>query len=880
VNLVTGLDERQRRAVGAAAETLVVLTGPPGSGKTTALVARAASLAADPSLALERIIVSSPVPQAGPLRALVRDAAGPERSAEIEGVPWIGGDLATVAHAILAENALASQLALDLRLIDEEEAEIAFERAGASLFALEWTEFVSAEIDPELAGMRAPERFAAAALRLFRKLRTALIGPEEFLDRSLRGAVEFYSSPPNFADPALLGATRDEYRASLGVDAQELQRQRLREVDLAKVLGRLYQSYLDELVKAGCLTPPDAIAEATRLLCERPEIAQRCRTRFVAALIDDAQDLTLGAVRFLQALFGKELAGVTLAGDRDQATQTLAGARPQLVFSLPATTIELDGSYRARPAVVAAARAALGTAQPLRGAGSVTLFRGRTQAEEAAFIADEIASLLAGGTAPDDIALVVRSFVWMRIYRDPLTAAGVPVKLRGAIDLYDEPDVEDALALLWSAHDPFRHEWLLRALATPTVRLNDLGLYLLCGEPSNPQTALFELRDDGDSVRSRWDRRRNLRLALNVVRGDRDADLDEATRAVVTAFRRRRAAWERTLLEARPEDAAARIIVEGGLRGAVRGESAARAALRDDLLDALLRRIAAYVRRDARRTLGDFLTYVERTSLADRPPFDAVGTAGVEIGSVDALKGREFAHVFVCNLRAGAFPAYYSPDSFLFSTTYGVIPKDNVGDAETARTAKFTWYSHHAKLKELYTGEDRRALFCAIARAREGVTLTASGRPTRGIGAPEFLAELQAASLPFAEDRTGGWRPRRERSNFTLPERVRSGVHRDPACGPPLVIAGVAELQLAQRCPACARRALLARAALATAPAGHEEAFENGIVDGIPDGTSAVSALGLTSPQDVERLLHALESGEPSRDCTRCVESSAADAPL
>jgi len=764
VNAAMGLDDQQRGVVAAPGEALVILTGAPGSGKTTALLRRAAArIAADPSISLERFILTSPLPRAGRLRTLVHEVIDPVRHRELESIPWLGGELATLAHAILAENALAAQLALDLTLIDEDESEIAFERAGASLFALEWTEFVSAEIDPELAGMRAPERFAAAALRLFRKLRAALIGPDQFLDRALRGAVEFYSAPPNFADPALLGATREDYRDSLSVDADELQRQRLREVDLAKVLGRLYQSYLDELVRAGCLTATDAIAEATRLLAEHPEIAQRYRRNFVAAFIDDAQDLTLGALRFLEALFGKDLSGVTLAGDRDQATQTLAGARPERIFTLAATTMELRGSYRTSATIAAAARTALGTPQSAAGSNDVRLFRARTLDEEAAFIADEAARLVARDANPGDVALAIRSFVWMRFYRDALVSAGLPVTMRGWIDLYDEPDVEDALALLWAACDPFRHDWLLRALATPTVRLNDLGLYLLCGEPSNPQTALFELPDDGDSVRSRWDRRRNLRLALNVVRGDRDADLDEPTHAAVVAFRERRSRWERSLLELRVEDAATAIIEEGGLREPVRGENDARAALRRDLLDALLRRITAYAVRDRRRSLHDFLTYAERTTLADRPPFDAIGSEGVAIGSIDALKGHEFAHVFVCNLRAGAFPAYYSPDAFLFSPTFGVIPKDNVGDAETTRTAKFTWYSHHAKLKDLYTSEDRRALFCAISRARESVTLTASGRATRGIGAPEFLAELQNARLPYATDLSGSWRPRSRR---------------------------------------------------------------------------------------------------------------------
>lgn len=873
MNAPVKLDDQQQTAVASAEDGLVILTGPPGSGKTTALLRRfAARVAAEPEIGLGRYIVSSPLPRAGRLRALVREHVDPQCRNELDAFAWLGGDLATVAHAILADNAVAAGLALDLKLIDEDDAEVAFERAGASLFALEWTEFVSAEIDPELAGMRAPERFAAAALRLFRKLRAALIGPEQFLDRALRGSVEFYAAPPNFADPVLLGATREEYRDSLCVDAEELARQRMREVDLAKVLGRLYQSYLDELVKAGCLTPADAISEATRLLSEHPEIATRYRREFAAAFVDDAQDLTLGSLRFLQALFGKELARVTLAGDREQATQTLAGARPEQIFKLPATTIELRGSYRMTTTIAAAARTVFGTAQTVAGSSDVRLFRGRTLDEEAAFVADEIVGLLAAGTAPGEIALAVRSFVWMRPYRDALVAAGVPVSMSGAIDLYGEPDVEDALALLWSACDPFRHDWLLRALATPTVRLNDLGLYLLCGEPSHPQTALFELPDDGDSIRSRWDRRRNLRLALNVVRGDRDADLDEPTRAAVAAFRERRQRWERSLLELRPEDAAAAIVLEGRLREPVRGESGARSDLRDEVLDALQRRISAYFTRDRRQSLHDFLTYVERSSFADRPPFDTVGTDGVTVGSIDALKGREFSHVFVCNLRAGAFPAYYSPDAFLFSPAYGVIPKDNVGDAETTRTAKFTWYLHHAKLKDLYTSEDRRALYSAIARAKESVTLSASGRPTRGIGAPELLAEFQNARLPYATDLSGSRKSGRERIKLARAKREPAPAPEQPAT-PALLTATVDDLIEARRCGACARRGYLLRIALESQATGRGESFEHGFVTGIPAGCSAAEAIGVASGQDVEQLLQGLQSGEPARDCARCSET-------
>jgi len=44
-----------------------------------------------------------------------------------------------------------------------------------------------------------------------------------------------------------------------------------------------------------------------------------------------------------------------------------------------------------------------------------------------------------------------------------------------------------------------------------------------------------------------------------------------------------------------------------------------------------------------------------------------------------------------------------------------MTPKESAGDAVAARTAKFTWYEHHA-----------------------------SGRATRGVAAPELASEVSA----------------------------------------------------------------------------------------------------------------------------------------
>ena len=112
------------------------------------------------------------------------DAAG--RGA-LEIAPFAGIALDALALAIVRDGAVAGGLAPDVELLEPYEAEEIFERAAAPLFSAEWADYLGADVDPEISGLRAPDRFAAAVLRLIVKLRDAGIGPDE-LSRSQRGA--------------------------------------------------------------------------------------------------------------------------------------------------------------------------------------------------------------------------------------------------------------------------------------------------------------------------------------------------------------------------------------------------------------------------------------------------------------------------------------------------------------------------------------------------------------------------------------------------------------------------------------------------------------------------------------------------------------------
>lgn len=720
------------------------ITGGAGTGKTSELIRRALAAASEGAL----LTAATPA-SLDALRSKCQDDRLAIRSLE---------ELAL--DVLRSRSADGSQP----QLIDDVQAALLFEEAAQPMLSLEWTEFMEAQVDPEVPGLRAPQRFLDAAFQLFSKLRDALVTPEQFQESALRGATSFYAQPPNFAHPDLLYYTKETHQDSLNVDKTELQRQYRREVDLAKILAKLYRSYLDHPVKQGCLTPRDAIAEAVKTLRERPELGQTIAARHPAAFVDDAQQMTLAQLALLEACYGKDAPAVCFVCDETSATATFRGARPDRVLALAGERFNLTEQRRSPYAVDVACRHLLGqsgsppvSVDPQIG---LTLFRASTRKAETQFIAEHVASLIAAGSKPEEIALLFRSVANTRAYCDALLDRNIATQIAGDLNIFAEPEALDALAILWFVHDPFRHEYLLRVLSGDAVAFSDSTLALLCEEPEDTQTQLFaeEPSIESGPRAPRWDRMRDVRLGWNVLRGDRDGTLPELARDRLMRLRELRVEWLDALRSYALPDFA-RLVWSQGLARAGAPESA-RARYQQVTLRRLHDRMTTFAVEHPDGSLAEFLTYAEERMVSEFESCETMedGNA-VHILSIDSAAGREFDHVIVPNARAGAFPRYYVPDAFLYSPSLGMIAKENVGEARAARTAKFSFYMYKSKTRERYNLEERRAFVYALRRAKRSALVTASEKATRGIAAPEFLAELQVARLPGTVDLSDKWRP-------------------------------------------------------------------------------------------------------------------------
>lgn len=708
------IDDEQRIAVDTPFDRCLAILGLPGTGKTHALNARI-------ERARRELAPSEPLVFTG------------ERRLD--------------AFAFETLEACGDHV----RRIDDVEASLLFERACEPLFQLEWEEFAAEQLDPEVPGLRSPERFVESAFRLIRKLRDARISPADFLARSLGGATEFYAKPPNLASPALLAATKQTYHDSLDVTPNELRRQHRREVDLAKILAKLYESYVQLVATTGLMTGRDAVCAAIDRLHGHPALASDLRAKHPVAFVDNAEDLTTAELALLTAIYGETLDGVTLCGDPSSAIAAVRVTPPEAAFERAATRVELTLQRRSPDVIDAVCRRISGSHErisvPRDAASTLTLHRAKSEREEAAFVADRVKAWLDAGTPPHRVAVLLRSIRDAEFYERALLERGVSVATGGDANVFSDRRALDALALLWNVYDAFRHDWMLRTLSSAALGLSDASLAILCSEPPSPQAPLFTVDDEPvpTARKSRWDPKRDLRLGWNVVRGEQDAALGDIARKRLVKFREQRAKWIEHARAASFETFA-RAVWQDAL--AVDGDDDSASARAQQLvLRRLLARLNAFLEEHPDAKLGDVLAYAEQRASTELESCEATESDGfVSLLSVEAARGREFDYVAVVGAGAGTFPRWYVPDAFLFSQRLGMVPKENVGECRASRTAKFTYYVARTKAREGYNERERRAFIYALRRARAGAVVTASGGVTRGTTAPEFLEELRAVT--------------------------------------------------------------------------------------------------------------------------------------
>jgi len=511
-------------------------------------------------------------------------------------------------------------------------------------------------------------------------------------------------------------AWSDELTAEAGDGAARDSAERERE------FADLYELHDAILTEAGAIDEGSALLELTRLLGERPGLADAVADRFPHLLVDELED-ACPAERSLIDRLAREAGSVILASDDDQARARCGGAAgwARAAFGDALAELALEGAHRYGGELLDAAHAVIAPAeshgeQPRRALGpetEVAFWRCANERAEAQAVARAIESALAAGELDIERTCVAvpESGGYSRTIAGALEERRVPHRITGGGAFYLRPEVRDVIAWLRLLADPTDAAAAVRALSRPPVELRAVDLARCTTiarrrklDMVSALEASLESPQIPPEARDRIRRFLGLHGAAAKAMGELPTDVFVRRLIERVGFRRQR------LFAAHPE------AVER-LRNLSRlGELA-----------------AVWTRREPGGSAREFVRYLVAVSEAGVSPEDeaAMQTAGaIRVIPFGELKGLEFDRIFVVGLDAATVPGPVPPGA-------AQVPLALGGPTSGHEEAQ------------------RRLLYMAMTRARAGLVLTRAEGGEDGDLRPSPFYEEARAVLDAREEEHG-----------------------------------------------------------------------------------------------------------------------------
>ncbi len=466
--------------------------------------------------------------------------------------------------------------------------------------------------------------------------------------------------------------------------------------------AEIYAAHNRILAQAGILDTGGVTLFLRRMLAERLDTRAEITGRFPYVMVDELEDASVAQWSLLCELTAgsHNLFG---ALDDDQAQQgrgaTVAGRFEQLHPG--AERIMLGTSLRGGAEITDAANAVV-AGLSLRiekpglaheGQSPVRFWHCDNERAEAQAAAREIEQLVAGGADPAEICVIVEEPSRQgTMVGAALEERSVPFRLTGPAALFQRPEVRDVVAWLRVIANPDDSAAATRALTRPPTQLRSVDLARL--------TVIA--------------RRRKLNMVSACEAGLESPQIQPEARERIQGFLRLHRAASGSLEKHRADVFVRRLIERIGLRRQRLFAAQPEVAERLLSLSRLAGIASTWTRREPQGSTRDFIRYLSAVadSGAEMGIEDEAPAGGaVQVIALKAAKGLEFRHVYILGLDgrpSGRMQRSEEPPSALLLDPPAV-------DAETAAAE-----------------HQRRTLFTAMTRARDGLVLSWTGRSGGG----------------------------------------------------------------------------------------------------------------------------------------------------
>jgi DNA helicase-2/ATP-dependent DNA helicase PcrA len=228
----------------------------------------------------------------------------------------------------------------------------------------------------------------------------------------------------------------------------------------SELVKKVWMRYETTLVKEHALDFDDLLLKTLKLLKKYPEILEKYQDRFLYIHIDEYQD-TNRVQNSIVELLAKKYRNICVVGDTDQNIYSWRGAEIKNMLHFEKTypevqTFFLEQNYRSTGNILAVANQIIEKnhfriPKKLFTENStgekVGLFKGRSEFDEAHFIAMKSKELILKGVKGEDIAVLYRANFQSRVLEDAFLAHGVQYQMLGT-KFFERKEVKDIVSFI------------------------------------------------------------------------------------------------------------------------------------------------------------------------------------------------------------------------------------------------------------------------------------------------------------------------------------------------------------------------------------------------------------------------------------------------
>jgi DNA helicase-2/ATP-dependent DNA helicase PcrA len=438
----------------------------------------------------------------------------------------------------------------------------------------------------------------------------------------------------------------------------------------------LYQAYEEQCQREGVVDFGELLLRCYELLQRDTVLRSHYQARFKHVLIDEFQDTNKLQYAWLKLLAGQQ-AAMFAVGDDDQSIYAFRGAHVGNMRDFEheyggCHLIKLEQNYRSHGHILDTANHLIannarrlgknlhtdaGQGEPVR------VYEAMNDTQEASWLIEEVRALLNQGIARDEIAVLYRSNAQSRVIEHALMGAGIPYRVYGGLRFFERQEIKHALAYLRLLDNPDDDNAFTRVVNFPArgigvrslEQLSDTARLHACSLAA----AVPYMTGKAATVLGSF-----IRLIEKIRLETQSLPLPETITHVLTVsglhahYNAEREGQERLENLQELVNAAHAFVSEAGYRidapaRAIMPPAAVTARFPIDADGVLLASESGELSLDQMTPLAGFLSHAALEAGDNQAQ---AGQAAVQLMTVHAAKGLEFAAVFMTGLEEGLFP--------------------------------------------------------------------------------------------------------------------------------------------------------------------------------------------------------------------------------